>query len=918
MNDIKNTLLLINGNIDNSSDFNSRQVGDQSGNFWIIPNSDVKYSTDILNNDTSDFHKSILFNENSECGMVDGNHLFNFSDREFSIDTWIKFDKNSSNLSKKHNIVSKWDNTGSVTDDKVFRFYYKQDINENKGLYYEDVQISFTSTEVLINNKTSDEFEFVSGRAYKLIFSSDYDTNTIGIPETVDFYSALNSKFVPEIKGIDPDETDYREIENLEDMVIQMTGDTNDVKFDNFPDDIISDETEEDQESYLKRRYGYLYKNIVEIEGGILLNLLDINDEYEDIEIEIRNLSLIGDENSYEEESDTTEDIPSSIILNKKILYNRNTTRPTGKLVFEYNGIRGYGSEYRKIRIEDDFVFRDVTYEASEDNTFLPIKFEDIKLKEDQLEKMNPSIREKLKDSQSKVWINRNGILIYPLFKDYEEFYTSRGNLNVDNEQSSGINEFKYQEYLNSVVNQEFLFVPIQSRDQTTKEITFSEYKNILPVEFNESYDDFLKIIVDKTFVIDNKLDITFDFSYQDQKDIVISFFAKEDETYTWKENIRLTEEQLLNTFNSVDEFLHDISDEMIEQNEVFGDDDIDQNNEANLNDISTTNPIRSGRYSLSHTVKEYSLGKIVIFSTLPSENWNSRTVSSEYIIPSSHEYPIDAFNVSNYVTSGMKYEFVTENLIDDEWHHLYFGRVGLTTTDEESGNERIVFGVDGNFKDLNISYLDNEDIPYMEFKNSDSKRVVKLTSIQPFYEAITGKSPYEKLLKQSLVKVGSDNQHKDGNLLGKIDSLRVNEFLTFKTADELIEYTESLEQPECWMYISDSNNYSVYDENTKYNLSGRSGTFGIDLIDVIRYKDNPTNKFEALKHEMGSIPYIKKFVEPEFETLTEDEQTLVINTWRWRLKFIIPVNEAIKTKKELESQLEYANEYLDKEILNG
>ena len=89
-------------------------------------------------------------------------------------------------------------------------------------------------------------------------------------------------------------------------------------------------------------------------------------------------------------------------------------------------------------------------------------------------------------------------------------------------------------------------------------------------------------------------------------------------------------------------------------------------------------------------------------------------------------------------------------------------------------------------------------------------------------------------------------------------------------------------------------------------------------MIDVIRYTDTPQNKFEALKHEMGSIPYIKKFVDPEFEQLSKDEQNELINKWRWQLKFIIPVNESLKTKKDVESQLNYANEYLEKEILNG
>ena len=64
--------------------------------------------------------------------------------------------------------------------------------------------------------------------------------------------------------------------------------------------------------------------------------------------------------------------------MTKQILYNRRLDQSTGKLVFEFNGIKGYTSEYRTIKLENDFVFKNNLYEANEDNTFFPTNFSDL------------------------------------------------------------------------------------------------------------------------------------------------------------------------------------------------------------------------------------------------------------------------------------------------------------------------------------------------------------------------------------------------------------------------------------------------------------------------------------------------------------------------------------------------------------
>jgi hypothetical protein len=925
MNSIKNTLLLVNGNIDGSSEYNSKQIGDQSGNYWISSNSEVIYSDDILNPTTSEYHKSIAFNENSDCATVDVNHLLNFSDREFSVDTWVKFDTTSHDLSKRHIIVSKWDNTGSVDDDKVFRFYYKHTTPPETRLYYEDIYISFSSTEVLINGNSTDTFEFSAGRAYRLTFSNEYLEKDIGIPEGVGFSS--NELLFSGVSNysLDLDESGYEELDNLEDLLIKNSEDLPYPEFVDFPEDDIVSESSDDYVSYMRQRYGILHSYIVEIENGILLNLPAIGTaEFGDVEIKLSNITRIGDETSFEEDSDSENDVVSLISMTKQVSYNRQSQTPYGTLVFEFNGIRGYESEYRNIKLESEFIFKNIVYESSDDNTFFPTNFSNLNFDQVQLDKMNPDISKLLNDASSKVWRSNIGILIYSKFFDYGEFYTSRSDINVASEgDEPDINKFEYEKYLNKTVDQRFLFLPCVSVDVNTGWVKFLESQEQPIEELSESLQDYVNILEETTYISDGICNFSFDYSLTQDNEVIVSFYTKEDDgEYTWKEKIRLSSSEIRNITDGIEEFISDVVDntEEVTENTEMSDEEF-----ANIDsrvrteyDKTTGNSVYAGRYVGKHTTDNYIADRVVVYITKPNKNWSDRTAFDTHDITDSSQYIIDAIDITDHVSSGMKYELPTDDLIDGQWHHLYFGRVGLTTTDEQTGNDRVVFGVDGNFTEFNNSYASDQTIPYMKLSNDTTSRVVKLTSIQPFYEAITGKTPYEKFLNQSLIKIGSDNQSIIGNLHGVVDSLRINEFLTFKSQEELTEYHASKTQPECWMYISDSNNYAIYDENTQYNLSGRSGIFGVDLLDVIRYTELPTNKFEAFKHEMGSVSYIRKFVDSDYDEYTDEKKDEVVNSWRWRLKFLIPVNELIKTKETIESQLEYANEYLEQEILNG
>lgn len=928
MNSVKNTLLLLNGNIDNSSEYNSKQIGDQSGNYWISKNANVSYSNDTLNTTNSNYHKSILFNENSECVSSDHNHLFNFSDREFSIDAWVKFETSEKNKNKNHTIISKWDNTGSPTDSKVFKLFYQNIPTSQKSEeYYIDVDIDFSSNDVLINGNSPDTFEFLAGNSYRLKFSVEYTNKSVGIPEVIEFKST--ETIINDISefNIDLSDEEFEEPDDLDDLLIENTDNLQVPDFVQFADDEEIPQDDNNPLDYMRSRYGVLHEYITEVDGGILLNLLDVGSEFGDIDIEISTTQITGTADTYESDIDLKSDIVNSISLKKKINYSRLKETPGGKFVFEFNGIRGYESENRNIKIEKEFVYNDKLYEASDDNTFYPSKFSEIIFSNSQLENMNPDVSSKLNDTNSKVWISKVGLLIYPKFTDFEQFYLNKSKLNVG-QGGDEIDIYEYEKYLSNSIDQQFLFLPIESYDEVSKKIVLSEYNFISDDVFDPTLSHTIRINHDNSFISDDGyINYSFDYLLVGEKDIVVRLFEEAQpntNSFKWKKSIRLQSSSLKTDFSNVEDFLKDIEstgDELLSGDLTETElDDVDATNYSDIN-LVTKDFVRRGNYSDKFEDK-YDIGlryKIDAFIAPTGSGPNNKlahhfpTLITEY-----RKYKIEAFDITNYVSSGFRHEIETENLIDGEWHHLYFGRVGLASTDEDSGNEKIFLGVDGNLTTKNISFENNNDFPYLEFEGEEQTRKVKLTSIQPYYEAVTGKVSYEKLLSQSIIKIGSDNQSVSNNFIGKLDSLRVNEFLTFENQQQLREYVDNKSNPDCWIYISDSNNYCIYDENTKYNLSGRGDVFGVELIDVMRYTDTPSNKFEALKHEMGSVSYIKKFVEPDFDSLSSDEKQEVINSWRWQLKFVIPVNETIKTKDEIESQLEYADEYLEKEILNG
>jgi hypothetical protein len=126
------TLLLINSNIDDhtgwkTEEYAKTRVADQTGNFIVYGNTTYD-EADYKFEKTTGAGSSLLFN-GTDTGLYvhDLYHAFNFTTRSFSIESWVKFDTTSVNVSKKHTIISKWSSNTSQGMHKIFRLFYEHD-----------------------------------------------------------------------------------------------------------------------------------------------------------------------------------------------------------------------------------------------------------------------------------------------------------------------------------------------------------------------------------------------------------------------------------------------------------------------------------------------------------------------------------------------------------------------------------------------------------------------------------------------------------------------------------------------------------------------------------------------------------------------------------------------------------------------
>ena len=118
------------------NEYTKTRVADQSGNFIVhtnMTNSDevitptetpdpaLKNFEPILYSADNKFgENSLHFDGSHYCYLNDRFHVFNFAQRSFSIEAWVKFDQSAGN--KVHTIMSKWTNDIASLDNRIFRF----------------------------------------------------------------------------------------------------------------------------------------------------------------------------------------------------------------------------------------------------------------------------------------------------------------------------------------------------------------------------------------------------------------------------------------------------------------------------------------------------------------------------------------------------------------------------------------------------------------------------------------------------------------------------------------------------------------------------------------------------------------------------------------------------------------------------
>ncbi len=875
MKPIKNTLLLVNGNIDSTDSYTKTQIGDQSGNFWI-ESSNTEYSNDTANIDAPDYHKSIKFAENSVCELEDQNHLFNFSDREFSFDAKIKFDDKYKNIQKKHTILSKWSNGDSVTDEKIFRIYYEHIPYVNTNEQVVDVNLTISDNIFEINSEPYNLFSFEAGYKYKIDFTSIYPTHESGLPNQVELFSFES---VDETNDED-DIFSYEDDTNVEDEINYETESYY------LPGIDYVDETEfvtENSNQILNSKsydikdsnIGIISNYISDVEGGILLDLT-VCDVPFTFTLKSTVLLVVDDSIPTEDVSYETQFAKMSRRVNIK----NDSKNSYGKFVFEFNGNKGYESEIRSIFVNGDVPYYDSLIDM-ENSEFVSTEFSKLKFKSKQLESLSLNAISKFDPDSSKFYLNKKkGLIVYPKFKDFDLFYEKNREVNssVDNNVGKQTNAINYSDYLSQKVDRNYMFFPFSKYDITTDEITFKENPLFEESNFTDPDEDKISFVKDFCYGGDSKYcSIVFDYSVSKLHNVILKFYSKNPKNpskYKYRE------------FRKLDEQIGNHSDD------------------------------KFGRIHYEFTSTDYIPEKVEVFLLEPGKKWNESKSLTSVILANDAECIIEPYNITKLVSTGIKYEIKTSDLIDGNYHHFYFGKIPLMSADE-SGHEKLLFGVDGKLTTQTIDYNELTNFPCLQIKTEKIDKIRKLTSIQPFYEAVGGSAPYELFLGVSKVRIGGDYSGENTNLVGLVDYLRVNEFLTFTSESELIEYIESQANPDCWLYLLDANNYCVYDENTDYNLSSRSDLIGVELMGVIRYTDKPTNKFEALKHEMGSEAYFKKYVNNDYDKLDPQEQQKQINDWRWKLKFILPVSETTKTQEDLDKYTEYIDKYLELEVEN-
>jgi hypothetical protein len=151
---------------------------------------------------------------------------------------------------------------------------------------------------------------------------------------------------------------------------------------------------------------------------------------------------------------------------------------------------------------------------------------------------------------------------------------------------------------------------------------------------------------------------------------------------------------------------------------------------------------------------------------------------------------------------------------------------------------------------------------------------------------------------------VGADDVSTE-KMVGKIDTLRVNEYPEYQNESEYKKRMDSW-PPGCMVNITGIDCVAKYGEHTEYMFAEQDPVIDVKIYEPTHADvEEPTNSLELYKKQIGSMEYLTKFWNYPDSVPTESD----LNRWRWELKFMRVPWYLDRTKGELQEWEIYKNE---------
>lgn len=251
---------------------------------------------------------------------------------------------------------------------------------------------------------------------------------------------------------------------------------------------------------------------------------------------------------------------------------------------------------------------------------------------------------------------------------------------------------------------------------------------------------------------------------------------------------------------------------------------------------------------------------------------------------------------VTTHMEDANHHNHICGNLQDGNWHYLYLASVSLDADSLATFSPAIDIGVDDTY--TRITDLDTEDtatIKYIDNPDSSPDRIEYLSSIQPHFQHGSDLNYFNKCSVQP-VMIGADDISTD-TMQGQLDTLRISEYPIYDNEQEYMNRDKE-SAPLCVVNVTGIDCVSKYDQHTEYEFPEQTPIVDIKVYEPTHADtENPSNSIELYKKQIGSMEYLKKFwSNPDQEPSQAD-----LDKWRWELKFMRVPWYLDRTQSELD-----------------